>query len=99
MRAVVENQRFKPKNDIDKNDVNKSCGIIKKLQKTLLKWTFSAYRTEVHFQKIEYHHHHLLLDPVLSQSTKLAGFRMVIVLTTPRLRVVNGPTSSGRNQA
>ena len=28
--------------------------------------------------------HHLILDPVLSPSTELTGFRMVIVFTTPR---------------
>ena len=29
-------------------------------------------------------HHHFMLDPVLSLLTELAGFRMVIVFTTPR---------------
>ena len=34
------------------------------------------------FVNIRYHHH-FMLDPVLSPLTELAGFRMVIVFTTP----------------
>ena len=36
------------------------------------------------FERFHFFHHHHKLDPILSPSTELAGFRMVIVFTTPR---------------
>ena len=54
---------------------------IQKLRITLLIYDFNRYFQPWYYPSYHYHH---MLDPVLSPSTELAGFRMVIVFTAPR---------------